>query len=610
MWGVKNFKSEAAKAILKVFGPQVEIYNEYGPTEATVGCVMHKIDEGDLNKSSLPIGKPISNMQVYLLDEYLNPVPQGVPGELCLSGSGLASGYWNNPAMSDEKFTTCPFSLKKKMYRSGDIARFNSNGNLEYLGRKDKQVKIAGVRVELGEIEAAINTHEGINHCVVNLQQRNDKPQDEPVLNCQECGLPSNYPSSDFDENGICNLCRSFESYQRNAAQYFKKQHELETIFKQANEHKKGDYDCIMLLSGGKDSTYALANLVDMGLRVLGFTLDNGYISDQAKANIRRVVNALGVDHVFGETSAMNAIFVDSLNRHCNVCNGCFKTIYTLSTKLALEKGIPIIVTGLSRGQFFETRLTEELFNSEQVEFDRIDQTILEARKAYHRTDDAVNQLLDVSFFSDDEVFDKVQFVDFYRFCDVSLDQMLSYLEQQLPWIRPTDTGRSTNCLINQVGIYVHKQKRGYSNYAFPYSWDVRLGHKTRDASIEEVNEEIDEKSVSRIMTEIGYHPNESNPETQHLVAYYVSDSKVSQTELRQHLSNKLPDYMIPAHFREIAEIPLTTNGKIDFKSLPGMDDGRPDIEVVYVAPGTEIQILLAEIWSEVLQIPKIGGQR
>ena len=95
-----------------------------------------------------------------------------------------------------------------------------------------------------------------------------------------------------------------------------------------------------------------------MGLRVYAFTLDNGYISEQAKDNIRRVVAALGVEHEFATTPAMNAIFRDSLTRFSNVCNGCFKTIYTLGMTRARELGIPIIVTGLSRGQFFETRLT------------------------------------------------------------------------------------------------------------------------------------------------------------------------------------------------------------------------------------------------------------
>jgi hypothetical protein len=90
-----------------------------------------------------------------------------------------------------------------------------------------------------------------------------------------------------------------------------------------------------------------------------------------------------------------------------------------------------------------------------------------------------VKDLLDATMFEDDAVFDKVQFVDFYRYSDVSLEDMLIYLDEKVGWIRPTDTGRSTNCLINQLGIYVHKKEKGYSNYSLPYSWDVRLGHKT-----------------------------------------------------------------------------------------------------------------------------------
>lgn len=157
-----------------------------------------------------------------------------------------------------------------------------------------------------------------------------------------------------------------------------------------------------------------------MGLKVLAFTMDNGYISQQAKANIDKIVQNLGVDHVYGETPHMNEIFVDSLHRHQNVCNGCFKTIYTLSTSIALEKKIPFIVTGLSRGQFFETRLTEELFWDDHLNTEKIDQTILDARKLYHQENDAVKKLLDTSMFDDESVFEKVQYVDFYRYSDVS----------------------------------------------------------------------------------------------------------------------------------------------------------------------------------------------
>jgi acyl carrier protein len=345
-----------------------------------------------------------------------------------------------------------------------------------------------------------------------------------------------------------------------------------------------------------------------MGLNVLAFTLDNGYISQQALDNVQRVAKQLEVDCVVGKTPAMNEIFADSLDRHCNVCNGCFKTIYTLSTKIALERGIPFIVTGLSRGQFFETRLTEELFMSDRLGSEDIDEIILNARKEYHQVNDAVNQLLDVSMFKDETVFDEVQFIDFYRYTDVSLEEMYVYLNKKVPWIRPTDTGRSTNCIINKVGIYVHTKTKGYSNYAFPYSWDVRVGHKTRDEALDEINEPIDEQEVKQIMSEIGYTENtQTTYDGQQLVAFYVSGSEIEPTDLRAFLANYLPEYMIPTHFQRLEAMPLTPNGKIDRKALPKIDFESKKSSQNYIEPETQLEEMLAEMWEEVLQIERIG---
>jgi acyl carrier protein len=304
----------------------------------------------------------------------------------------------------------------------------------------------------------------------------------------------------------------------------------------------------------------------------------------------------------------MNEIFVDSLHRHHNVCNGCFKTIYTLSIQIALEKEIPFIVTGLSRGQFFETRLTEELFWDDTLDTTKIDDTILEARKLYHRESDAVKRLLDVSAFGNDAVFEKVQFVDFYRYSDVSLEELLAYLKDKIDWVRPTDTGRSTNCLINQVGIYVHKKEEGYSNYAFPYSWDVRLGHKTRDESLEEINETIDETEVKRIMGEIGYKRSDTEaPQTERLVAYFTGNRDASVKDLKRFLSERLPYYMVPTVFKPLEEMPLTKNGKVDKKSLQNLNSAQLAMETPYTAPRNDIEELLERIWKEVLQLKKVG---
>ncbi len=605
--GGEDFKANLALSIKESFNESLTIYNEYGPTEATVGCIVSKFDKEKHTQSSVPIGSPIDGIEVLLLDRYKNKVPQGVIGEIFITGAGLAKGYANLPDLTSEKFINNPFDTANKMYTTGDLGRLNVAGEFEFLGRKDEQVKLRGFRLELSDIEANLLKHEAVeNAAVVLIENEKSVPENE-VINCSECGLPSNYPNTDFDVNGVCHVCNAFKGYKDQAQKYFKTEEELRQILI-SQRGKSPNYDCISLLSGGKDSTYILAQLINMGLRVLAFTLDNGYISEQAKANINRIVSKLKVDHIYGTTEHMNAIFVDSLHRHHNVCNGCFKTIYTLSTQIALDKQIPFVVTGLSRGQFFETRLTEELFWDENVDISSIDDTILEARKLYHQEEDAVKELMDVSIFDNQDTFKKVQFIDFYRYSDVSLEEMLKFLKEKVDWVRPTDTGRSTNCLINQLGIHIHKKEKGYSNYSYPYSWDVRMGHKTRTETLEEINEIIDEKEVKRIALEIGYQESEeSELDQKKLVGYYTAKEKISSKALAKHLKQKLPEYMVPDYFKYIEELPLTKNGKVDKHALKYLNSSQLDMETPFVAPNGEIEELLANIWKEVLRLKQVG---
>jgi aryl carrier-like protein len=276
---------------------------------------------------------------------------------------------------------------------------------------------------------------------------------------------------------------------------------------------------------------------------------------------------------------------------------------------LALEEGIPYIVTGLSRGQFFETRLTAELFRERDVDLIRIEDTILEARKAYHGIDDAVSRCLDVSMFEDENLFDKVGFIDFYRYCDVSLAEVYRYLGERAPWVRPRDTGRSTNCRINDAGIYVHKRKEGYHNYALPYSWDVRMGHKTRDAALDELDDRIDVIGVHRMLDEIGYDEEffRQGVSGKRLVVYYTATRPIDEQALRSHVARYLPGATIPSFFVEIDAIPLTGNGKVDREALPAPRIGRPPVKTVYLAPRNELEQRISDIWREVLDVQRVG---
>lgn len=149
--------------------------NGYGPTENTTFTCCYPITELSLERNSVSIGRPIANTQVYLLDDQLQPVPIGVPGNLYIGGDGLARGYLNRPELTQEKFIPNPFSDLKseRLYKTGDLARYLSDGNLEFLGRFDHQVKISGFRIELGEIESALSSHELVQQCVVVVHEDN-----------------------------------------------------------------------------------------------------------------------------------------------------------------------------------------------------------------------------------------------------------------------------------------------------------------------------------------------------------------------------------------------------------------------------------------------------
>ena len=159
-------------------------YNHYGPTEATIGKCIHKVDLKRAYKT-VPIGKPFSNTQLYVVNQWDQIVPVGIPGELYIAGEGIARAYLNRPDLSAEKFIENPFRANdqfeiadtsnqkpvSRLYKTGDKVRWNTDGELEYLGRIDEQAKLRGHRIDLGEIENVLLQNEKIKKAAVRLQE-------------------------------------------------------------------------------------------------------------------------------------------------------------------------------------------------------------------------------------------------------------------------------------------------------------------------------------------------------------------------------------------------------------------------------------------------------
>ena len=163
----------------------VAVFNTYGPTETTIESATLLLDSAGIRHFSEGvslIGRPYANEHIYILDGERNPVPVGIPGELCIGGTGLARGYLNRPDLTAQQFIANPFSSEAgaRMYQTGDLCRWLADGTIEYLGRIDHQVKLRGFRIELGEIEALLRQHEDIKACVV--LAREDNPGDKRLV--------------------------------------------------------------------------------------------------------------------------------------------------------------------------------------------------------------------------------------------------------------------------------------------------------------------------------------------------------------------------------------------------------------------------------------------
>ncbi len=612
------------------------VMNHYGPTEATIGCIRCVVDFSrfEAYKGKPVIGKPIANTAVYILDRELRLLPVGVPGELCISGVCLARGYLNRPEFTAEKFITAPAAGRQPqppksqtLYRSGDLARRLPDGSIEFLGRRDHQVKIRGYRIELGEIETQLLNHPGISGAVVVDRQDGDGARFlcAYLVPRQQDGAGSETGDERKKAGEAGHYDGRYRLTEEERARYHRQM--LLAGWGVASQEKlKGTTVFVAGAGGGASPTITQLALAGVGTiiicdydRVERSNLNRQFLHDESRIGMNKAVSA--------------AMTVSRLNPHV--------------------KAVPID-RRLTRQNVFE------LVGRASVIFDMLDDLeakfILSECAVAREIPQVVSAMIDLNAYA--AIFHAPKTPCFHCLFDEekyrSLTEgmrtaALDYRKRPLHVLASSlfvGTGAAVieaikiilgieNPAYNKFLLFNHRASGnivhtdGYQmmTYAFSehfrklsgdqgFDWDRGF----RGKILEELSISPDlacplcgdrgrerlaalrERVENTAIEGQGAEDLEVAVEGDQAAAILNSqdgDESLGASALRQYLSGTLPDYMVPAYFVQLAEIPLTANGKIDREALP--EPGTGGSGRAYAAPRNGREAALVRIWSGIL---------
>lgn len=321
---------------------------------------------------------------------------------------------------------------------------------------------------------------------------------------CTRCVLPASFPNISFDAEGVCSFCAQPETKHQDEFDA-RQRREFESIV----QTSKGrfPYDALCCYSGGKDSTYMLKMMVrDLGLNVLAFTLDNGFITEQSKQNIVKVVEMLAVDHLFFKPARAfmtrmykEAVFGDLnkargnyVTRISDICLSCISVVNTCAARLALSYRIPMIFAGFTPGQIPRAviknnhRFYRQTFQQHKEHWN--------ARLGAHA--EQYLDLPDDSF----EIYQMSPYLVFEKSEAFILDQI-----KELGWVHPEQLdGCTSNCALNVVGNMCHEKKYGFHPYALELSKLIRKGLLSRDEAMQKLAQQVEERAVEQTLIQLG----------------------------------------------------------------------------------------------------------
>lgn len=609
--------------------PHTRLINEYGPTETVVGCCVHEVMDADLAREAIPIGRPIANTRLYVLDGVLEPVPNGVPGELWIGGTGVARGYRFRPELTAERFCPDPYSSSPgaRMYRTGDRVVRRADGELEFLGRCDDQFKLRGYRVEPGEIEAALALHPAVKEASVLL--REDRPGDARLV--AYVAAVTEAAASVAEE------VRERERWQEEHVDQWR-------LMFEENYRRPGV---------GEDPTF---NIVGWNSSYDGGPMPAAEIREWLDGTVAQL--RAGAPRRVLEIGSGSGLILFALAPGCTEYLALDFSAAAVDTvgRIAAERGLTSVhvrqagagdFRGVAPGSFDLT-----VINSVIQYFPGPDHLLRVLRGAIAATAPGGRVFVgDVRSLALLPAYHAS--VQFHRAAgDVTREELSSRVRRQLareeelvvdpgffanlradePAITAVEfrvrSGHSVNELTKfryDVVLHIGGPRPGEAGAGAPrfalsapvaealegdlqvLAWVEGAGGAATVGEFREVlRRRAGGRAPGRIATDsVADAPRSLGPVTNQPLQAKLARKLVPR--LKEHLKGRMPDYMIPSAFVLLERLPLTVNGKVDRRALPAPVDEPEAAGAAYVAPRGAEEEMLAAIWSDLLGVPRVG---
>jgi amino acid adenylation domain-containing protein/FkbM family methyltransferase len=530
------------------------LVNLYGPTEAAIDAT-YWVCEPNAERRQVVIGRPLSNLQIYILDERMRPAPLGVAGGLYIGGVQLARGYRGRASLTAERFIPNPYSEEPgaRLYKTGDLARHHADGAIEFLGRADHQVKIRGFRIEPGDIESALASHPGVRECVVAV--REEAPGEKRLV---AYVVPSRDAGA-ADGDSLHHLPNGLEVAHLN-------RNETEIIFKEVFEEQTYLKHGVTLGDG--------ACVFDVGANIGLFTL---FVHDRCE---RARVYAFEPSPVtFEKLRANVALYgLDAEVFECGLSNESKEAVFTFYPRMSSMSGVYADAGA-------DERLTRAAVENQDASLGADGDELLAGRFEAETFTCRLRTLSEVVRERGVERIDLLK-VDVER---SELDVLEGILEED--WRK-----------IRQVVVEVHDAEGRLARVK-----SLLEGH-----GFEFVVEQDEWLRGTELFNVYARRPAEPAEERRRDEPAHDAPTRLTRTDaspdsLRAYLSRRVPDYMVPSAFVILERMPQLSNGKVDRKALPAPDESQFSRADTYVAPRNAVEEVVAGVWAEVLGVERVG---